>query len=73
MICREVRRLSARPGTKKRSKNALSQAALHSEVARNQTGEARENSLKEAEAWRSAFNQLSGKIIHHPMLTVLPG
>ncbi|HIC2030678.1 TPA: conjugal transfer protein TraG N-terminal domain-containing protein [Klebsiella pneumoniae] len=45
----------------KDSKNALSQAALHSEVARNQTGEARENSLKEAEAWRSTFNQLSGQ------------
>jgi conjugal transfer mating pair stabilization protein TraG len=45
----------------KDSKNALSQAALHSEVARNQTGDARENSLKEAEAWRSTFNQISGK------------
>lgn len=45
----------------KDSKNALSQAALHSEVARNQTGEARENSLKEAEAWRSTFNQVSGQ------------
>ncbi|MDP4350003.1 hypothetical protein QSG17_24430, partial [Escherichia coli] len=45
----------------KDAKNALSQAALHAEVARNQTGEARENSLKEADAWRSAFNQISGK------------
>ncbi|KYT22237.1 conjugal transfer protein TraG N-terminal domain-containing protein [Escherichia coli] len=45
----------------KDSKNALSQAALHAEVARNETGEARENSLKEAEAWRSTFNQISGQ------------
>ncbi|MFH3257854.1 conjugal transfer protein TraG N-terminal domain-containing protein [Klebsiella pneumoniae] len=44
----------------KDAKDALSQAALHAEVARNQTGEARENSLKEAEEWRSAFNQISG-------------
>ena len=44
----------------KDAKDALSQSALHAEVARNQTGEARENSLKEADAWRSAFNQISG-------------
>ncbi|AOO59845.1 conjugal transfer protein TraG (plasmid) [Raoultella ornithinolytica] len=43
------------------AKSALSQAAMHNENARNQTGEARENSLAQSEAYRAKFNEMSGQ------------
>ena len=43
------------------AKATLTQAALHSEDARHQTGEARENSLAQSEAYRNAYNNITGE------------
>ncbi|HCE8707540.1 TPA: conjugal transfer protein TraG N-terminal domain-containing protein [Raoultella planticola] len=42
------------------AKATLTQAALHSENARHQTGEAREKSLAQSEAYRNAYNNVTG-------------
>ncbi|HHC5199452.1 TPA: conjugal transfer protein TraG N-terminal domain-containing protein [Klebsiella pneumoniae] len=43
------------------AKATLTQAALHSENARHQTGEAREKSLAQSEAYRESYNNLTGE------------
>ncbi|BDA57899.1 MULTISPECIES: conjugal transfer protein TraG N-terminal domain-containing protein [Enterobacteriaceae] len=42
------------------AKETLTQAALHSENARHQTGEAREKSLAQSEAYRNSYNNVTG-------------